>query len=216
MPFHVEIKSGMQHARAFNLEEGSLRRTIIEPWLAGLVIELGDRDWEPKECTLRILEGPELSGPDLALGRGWDNAERRSENVTRRLVTRDAPSTGPTVVVLAESPDAEAQIGQMLAALELGHSDWAELRARILSPGGSHAGGGDAGAYAAVLVVESADPAPSWMFDAGLARGALGPRAVVVQLGDRAIPAQLAGVEVMRLVPGDETSLQALRERLSG
>jgi hypothetical protein len=211
VPFHVEIKSGMQHARAFNLEEGILRRTVIEPWLAGRVIVLGGRDWEPKECTLRILEGPKLSGPDLALGRGWDNAERRSENVTRRLVTREAPSTGPTVVVLAESADAETRVRQMLAAAQLETTAWAELRATILAPGTPQSG-----RYAAVLVVESAEPASSWMFDAGLARGALGPRAVVVQLGDGSIPAQLAGVEVIRLVSGDKTSLQALRERLAG
>ena len=214
MPFHVEIKSGLQHARAFNLEEGNVRRTIVDPWLDGRVIELGGREWEPKECTLRILEGPELSGPDLALGRGWDNAERRSENVTRQLVTREASSTGPAVVVLAESAEAEAQVQQMLATLQLERALWAELRARILSPGAPQ--DGNPKRYAAVLVVESAEPTASWMFDAGLARGALGHRAVLVQLGGGAIPSQLAGVDVMRLVPDDETSLRALRERLAG
>jgi hypothetical protein len=62
--------------------------------------------------------------------------------------------------------------------------------------------------------VESADPPASWLFDAGLARGALGNRAVLAQLGGGGIPAQLAGVEIMRLDPGDEASLQALAERL--
>jgi hypothetical protein len=60
------------------------------------------------------------------------------------------------------------------------------------------------------------EPSPAWLFDAGLARGALGTRAVVAQLGNAAIPAQLAGVEVMRLEPDDEASLQALQKRLTG
>jgi hypothetical protein len=214
VPFHVEIKSGLQHARAFNLEEGNVRRAIVEPWLDGREIELGGREWEPKECTLRILEGPELSGPDLALGRGWDNAQRHSENVTRRLVTREASPAGPAVAVLAESAEAEGQLQQMLATLELERADWAELRARILSPAAAQGGGPKL--YAAVLIVESTEPASSWMFDAGLARGALGHRAVLVQLGNGAIPAELAGVDVIRVVPEDETSLRALRERLSG
>jgi hypothetical protein len=41
-------------------------------------------------------------------------------------------------------------------------------------------------------------------------------RAVVAQLGNAAIPAQLAGMEVMRLEPDDETSLRALAKRLTG
>jgi hypothetical protein len=67
-----------------------------------------------------------------------------------------------------------------------------------------------------VLAIESSGPSASWLFDAGLARGALGVRAVVVQLGDAAIPAQLTGVDVMRLEPGDEVSVRALGDRLTG
>jgi hypothetical protein len=66
------------------------------------------------------------------------------------------------------------------------------------------------------VLATGGEPTASWLFDAGLARGALGQRAVVAQLGDAAIPAQLAGVDVVRLVPGDEGSLRALRDRLSG
>jgi hypothetical protein len=66
-----------------------------------------------------------------------------------------------------------------------------------------------------VLAFETPTPPGSWLFDAGLARGALGPRAVVAQVGDSGIPVELAGVEVVRLDPGDEGSAAALRDRLT-
>lgn len=211
MAFHVEISSGFrQRARTFNLDEAELRSTILDPWMRGQVIVLGDKDWEPRDCKLIILEGPKLADTDLSMGRGWSNAERTAENVTRRLV--DAATAAPVVSILVESESAEAEIGRMLERLELERVPWSELRARILGPPVPPSGPG----YAAVLAVEGGEPSAAWLFDAGLARGALGVRAVVAQLGNAAIPAQLAGVEVMRLEPDDEASLRALGARLTG
>jgi len=213
MAFHVEISSGFrQRARTFNLGEAELRSTIIDPWIRGRRIVLGDKDWEPRDCKLIILEGPELADTDLSMGRGWSNAERSSENVTRRLIEVASAPVKPVVAILAEGDAVRAEVGRMLERLQLEMSPWAELRSRILGRPVEPAGPG----YAAVLVVESAEPVATWLFDAGLARGALGARAVVVQLGDAAIPAQLAGVDVLRLQPGDETSLRVLGDRLSG
>jgi hypothetical protein len=209
--FHVEISSGFrERARTFNLGEAELRSTILDPWVRGKVIMLGDKDWEPRDCKLIILEGPELADTDLSMGRGWSNAERSSENVTRRLIDELA-SPSVVVAVLAEG-EGEAEVVGMLERLELETVSWAELRARILGAPDPREGGPG---YAAVLAVESATPSPSWLFDAGLARGALGARAVVAQLGDTAIPAQLAGVDVMRVEPGDEASVRALGDRLT-
>jgi hypothetical protein len=211
VPFHVEISSGFrQRARAFNLEEGALRSTVIDPWIRGRPIYLGDKEWEPRDCKLIVLEGPELAGTDLSMGRGWSNAERSAENVTRQLIDAATGPTKPVVAVLAEADAARGEIARMLDRLELETAPWAELRGRILSPAKAESGPG----YAAVLVTEGAEPTASWIFDAGLARGALGPRAVVAQLGDTPIPAQLAGIDVIRLVPDDETSLHALADRL--
>ena len=208
MAFHVEISRGFRHnARAFNLDEARLHSTILEPWVQGHVIELGDREWEPKDCKLKILEGPELADTDMAMGRGWSNAERSSENVTRRLVDSAAAPAPLAVAVLAETSTGETQLLGMLGRLGVGTATWSDLRARILGPGVAL---GDA----AVLAVESDDPPAAWLFDAGLARGALGPRAVIAQLGDGGIPAQLAGVEIIRLDPGDQASERALGERL--
>jgi hypothetical protein len=211
--FHVEISSGFrQRARAFNLDEARMRGDILDPWLRGRRIVLGDKDWEPRDCKLIILEGPELSDTDLSMGRGWSNAEKGSENVTRRLIDTAGPGAGPVVAVLADVSTAEAEVAEMLQRLELETVPWSDLRARILGSTGS----GDGPRYAAVLAIQSAEPPASWLFDAGLARGALGPRAVVAQLGSSGIPAQLTGVDVVRLVPGDESSIRALGDRLAG
>jgi hypothetical protein len=209
--FHVEISSGFrQRARTFNLTESELRSTILDPWVRGRVIVLGDKDWEPRDCKLIILEGPELADTDLSMGRGWSNAERTGENVSRRLVDELA-SPSVVVAVLAEGAG-EAEVAGMLERLQLETVQWTELRARILGAPSPREG---ARGYAAVLAVESATPSESWLFDAGLARGALGARAVVAQLGDTAIPAQLAGIDVMRVEPGDEASVRALGDRLT-
>ncbi len=80
-----------------------MRSDVLDPWMRGRRITLGDKDWEPKDSRLMILEGPELADTDLSLGRGWSSAEKGSENVTRRLVeAATAPAGGPIVAVLAE------------------------------------------------------------------------------------------------------------------
>ncbi len=188
-----------------------MRATIIEPWLAERTIVFADKEWEPRKSSLVILEGPQLADTELTLGRGWSNAEKRSENVTRRLLDEAAKEFSiPVVAVLAEGSGGAAVTG-VLEDLALPTVSWAELRALILDPARARSGPG----YAAVLTVESASPPASWVFDAGLARGALGRRAVFVQLGDAGIPAQLSGVELMRFDAEDEASRLALRDRLT-
>ena len=115
MPFHVEISSGFrQRARAFNLDEASMYRDVLEPWLLGRRVTLGEKDFEPKDSRLVILEGPDLADTDLSMGRGWSNAEKVSENVTRRLVdAASAPAGGPLVAVLADGSAAADAQGRM-------------------------------------------------------------------------------------------------------
>jgi hypothetical protein len=211
VPFHVEISRGFRHARVFNIEEEELRANVLEPWVRGRMIMLGDKDWEPRDCKLVILEGPELGDTELAMGRGWSNAEKSAENVTRRLVDEAlAPAAAPLVAIIAESDSGEDAIAGMLERIELETVPWSEVRGRVLGARTSDGGPG----YAAVLAFDTPTPPGAWLFDAGLARGALGPRAVVAQLGDSGIPVELTGVDVIRLDPGDEASAQALGDRL--
>ncbi len=119
MPFHVEIRAGINHARAFNLNPDDLRRTVLEPWLTGRPLELGEHEWDPRESSLRIIEGPHLAPPDLSFGQGWSNAERSGEEVTRRVLstTETPPQLPDAFLVEAEVP--EATVAEMLSGQRL-------------------------------------------------------------------------------------------------
>lgn len=113
MPFHVEISGALNHARAFNLSLDELRRQVLEPWLTDRPVELGEREWPPVECSLRILEGRHLDTPDLSFGQGWANAERTAEDVTQRLLTETKPPKLPDAFVV-ETDLPEATVAEML------------------------------------------------------------------------------------------------------
>jgi hypothetical protein len=94
MSFHVEISSGIRHARVFNLSAEEVRQTVLDPWLSKRTVMLGDRKWNPEESELRVLEGPELSNPELSFGQGWANAERSAGDVTARVLGAAQESRG--------------------------------------------------------------------------------------------------------------------------
>lgn len=130
MAFHVELSSAMNRARVFNLSQEELLNRVIEPWLADRSFELGEYEWLPAESSLKILEGPHLDNPDLAFGQGWSNAERKSENVTRReLEQAPAPKTPDAFLVAAELP--EATVAEMLTGQEAVPVQWSEARRRV-------------------------------------------------------------------------------------
>ena len=73
---------------------------MVDPWRAGRKVELGDQEWDPADTVLTILEGPELSQPDLALGQGWNNAERSGTVTEVRVKAGDAVGAGDVVAVI--------------------------------------------------------------------------------------------------------------------
>jgi hypothetical protein len=176
--FHIEIRRGRRWAREFNLGEGRLRSEILDPWTAGTPIHLGDRDWEPAECTLRILEGPELTGPDLAFSRGWERAERTGTTVTKELVEAAAREAA-TIAVLAETESARDAVMAALGSLGLEAIDWAQS--------GSEAA-------ALVLAVDTSDPPRGWLYEAGAAVGAVGGQVLVARLSDAPVPSEISGL----------------------
>ena len=94
--YHVELRKFPNSACAFNLTEAELRK-ITEPWSQDRWIELGERKWNPYEAKLIVLEGPHLPVEDLAMGRGWSNAQRHGEDVTERVLAQarePRPSAG--------------------------------------------------------------------------------------------------------------------------
>jgi hypothetical protein len=217
MPFHVEIRRSFRRAWAFNLDEGRLRRTVLEPWRTGRPVELGDLEWDPGASTLRILEGPALEPPDLAMGKGWHNAERSAKDVTALALSRAARQAA-TVAVLAETPSARDAVIELLKQLGVVIVDWSVVRARILAsePVGAGRPLDGVEVVAAVLASDRSDPTRSWAFEAGLALGALGRSAIIAQLGDGPPLPEWGAVDAVRLDPGKPASRHALAERLRG
>ncbi|HEV3318963.1 MAG TPA: hypothetical protein VG053_04410 [Solirubrobacteraceae bacterium] len=111
--FHVELRQFPHNACAFNLTDAELSQ-IVEPWSRDEWIELGERKWSPHQARLTVLEGPHLPIEDLAMGRGWRNAQHQSQDVTERVIAQAlasapaAPASGGTVAV-PRSPDTELQ-----------------------------------------------------------------------------------------------------------
>lgn len=132
MPFHVELRTGINHARSFNLSREQLLAEVIAPWMEELTIELGEQEWLPAESQLKILEGPHLGGPDLAFGQGWANAERASENVTKRELASAPPPQHPDAF-LVESEDPQAAIAGMLDGQQATPVTWSDAHKRINS-----------------------------------------------------------------------------------
>lgn len=134
MAFHVEVSSGLRHARAFNLSAEEVRRAVLDPWLSGRQINLGDHKWDPEASELRVLEGPELSNPELSFGQGWANAERASENVTQRVLgaAQEARGTRPDPAALLIETDSAVQTVAQLASTHGARSvELGELSERI-------------------------------------------------------------------------------------
>jgi hypothetical protein len=155
MAYHVEISSSLHRARAFNMEQDELERIIVRPWLEGRQVELGEREWEPQQSTLKILEGRHLESTDLAFGQGWSNAEREADNVTRRLIADAAvarkATEAPALVV--ESEDPEQAIAEMTAGRNASPVASSEAWERI--------DGRDPRVAAVILVVKRPEPEAS-------------------------------------------------------
>lgn len=134
MAFHVEVSAGLRHARVFNLSAEEVRQTVLDPWLSGRQINLGDRKWDPEGSGLRVLEGPELSNPELSFGQGWANAERSSEDVTQRVLgaVQEARGTGPGPAALViETESAVQTVAQLAGAYGARSVRLEELSERI-------------------------------------------------------------------------------------
>ncbi|MDX6625761.1 MAG: hypothetical protein QOE56_750 [Solirubrobacterales bacterium] len=147
--FHVEIAAGFHRARVFNLNPEDLSAKVVEPWLDDRRIEMGDREWEPRKSSLRILEGPEMATTDLAFGQGWSNAERASKDVTRDLLAAAPPPRAPDAFVI-ETETPEALTAEVVAGNGGRAIHWGEARERL--------DGRDPEIAAVILVVRRDEP----------------------------------------------------------
>src|SRR5690348_815721 len=92
--FHVELRQFPHVAREFNLAAEDLQARIVAPWVAGQVVEIGERKWAPERAKLTIYEGPQLRPDEIGMGRGWSNATRSGEDVTAQLLEPVQSATG--------------------------------------------------------------------------------------------------------------------------
>lgn len=192
-----------------------MRRAVVEPWRRGGPLELGDREWDPRDSRLRVLEGAELAPSELAHGQGWHSAERSGRDVTERLLgpsPSDHIRDRAVVAVLAGTGAEQRAAAELLERLALRPVEWTVVRTRIL--GAAMNAPADAGVAAAVLLVEQTGPTGRWLFDAGIALGTLGAGAIVAQLGTGTLPVELQDLNVLRLEPERAESLHPLAERL--
>jgi hypothetical protein len=149
MPFHVEVRNALRHARAFNLGPEELRQAVLEPWLSRRPVELGDRKWNPEESELKVLEGPELSNPELSFGQGWANAQRAAVDVTSRVLgaAQESRSAGASPTAMLIETDSAVQTVAELASNHGARTvDLASLSERI--------DGGDPEVAAVIVVVQ--------------------------------------------------------------
>ena len=128
--FHVEISAGFHRARVFNLNREELVAKVVEPWLDDKRIEMGDREWVPRESELKILEGPQMETADLSFGQGWSNAERASENVTRDVLLAAPPPRMPDAFVV-ETATPEAFTAEVVSGHDGRPIHWGEARQKL-------------------------------------------------------------------------------------
>lgn len=195
MRYHVQIRRGFRVARELNLEEAELHARVLTPWSRGALVSLGGREWEPAHCELRVLAGPELTAADLAMGQGWQNAERSGREVTAAV--RAAPAA---VALLAQTPAAAAAATTALERAGVQPLAWEQA----------------AGATAALVAFDAAagEGEARWWLEVGRALGALGARAVLAVHGGQTLPEPLAQAPAVRLADDADAAAQALRERL--
>jgi len=135
--YHVELRQFPHNVCRFNLSERELR-AIAERWAREQWVALGDRQWDPHQARLTILEGPEIGSDQLTMGRGWRAAQRSGSDVTAGVLadTRARLAGAPAA---AGAPPAGAGVAPLAADAP---------------PGGAHAASGaargDAGSSGAV------------------------------------------------------------------
>jgi hypothetical protein len=103
--FHVELRQFPHNFCRFNMSEQELRRSVLNAWARGQWLEFGERRWDPNQATVTVIEGPRLSMPELAMGRGWRNAQRAGTDVTERVLEAARRAQG-SVSPGVEAPEA--------------------------------------------------------------------------------------------------------------
>jgi hypothetical protein len=133
--FHIELHQASHRLHRFNLGEQELRSTVLEPWVRGEQVEMGDRAWNPSTASVLVLEGPEIPVGRLTMGRGWSIAAREGAEVTAQvmagvreaLVASAAAAAEAAVVADASGSAGEGATAQAAASTHIAAADAAVL-----------------------------------------------------------------------------------------
>lgn len=131
MPFHVEIGSPIRFARAMNVEEDELRKAVLEPWVMGLPLTLGEQSWEPRESRLTILRGPALPASVSEDDEGWAVVLRAAEDVTRPMLEAAEASVPAQTAVVVEADSMEVALRGLGTGRTARQIPWATAVERI-------------------------------------------------------------------------------------
>ena len=95
---------GASLVRQFNLSEAELWRRFIAPLMAGRDFTYEGHEFIPTRTRITILDGPNLRADQLALGRGWQNAQRLGRDVTEALLATARQRTQNSAATAASAP----------------------------------------------------------------------------------------------------------------
>jgi hypothetical protein len=84
--YHLELRMGIDQARAYNLTEADLHTRFITPLTSGRTIEYGDKEWIADKTRVSVFEAPQLRPDQIAMGRGWPNVQKNGQDVTERVL----------------------------------------------------------------------------------------------------------------------------------
>jgi hypothetical protein len=85
--YHLELNEYPHLARVHNVNEQRLHDEVVTPFVRGQIFEFAEHKWIPQRMKLTIIEGPEIPLNQLGLGRGWNTAVRRGEDVTAAVLS---------------------------------------------------------------------------------------------------------------------------------
>lgn len=128
--FHIELRKSPHTLCIFNQSEQQLL-ALVRPWARDEWIEVGERNWNMRETKMTILEGPQLSMGELAMNRGWRNAQRNSQDVTEQILTwatEDARASAIDVAAAPAPPANGEAADSAIATAAASSADDAELQ----------------------------------------------------------------------------------------
>ena len=135
MPFHVEVSSGLHHARAFNLSREELRRDGARAVARRPAVELGDHEWDPRESELTDPRGPRARAtPTSPSARAGRTPSAPSEDVTREMLERrrdERGAAGGPARSLIETDSAVETVAELASAPAAPQRRPGEARERI-------------------------------------------------------------------------------------